>query len=136
MQINQVLWVINGENQSVIPVQIVEKVTKETSSGVKTEFVVQTTTGKKLNLSSLSGPYFEKSLDASNHLLAVAHQLIKKVITRAEESAQKFQLVEQPEPDPVQYHEDHDMMYQEEPEVVTLPDGRQARVRIKLPEAQ
>jgi len=136
MQINQVLWVINGESQTVIPVQIVEKVTKETSSGVKTEFVVQTVTGKKANLSSLSGPYFEKSLDASNHLLAAAHQIIKKVIARAEESAQKFQLVEQQDPDPVQLDETDDTIYHDEPEVVTLPDGRQARVRIKLPEAQ
>lgn len=136
MQINQVLWVINGESQTVIPVQIVEKVTKETASGVKTEFVVQTVTGKKVNLSSLNGPHFEKSHDAYNHLLAAANQLIKKVIARAEEAAQKFQTVEQPVHEPVQSVEDDDTIYQDEPEMVVLPDGRQARVRIKLPEAQ
>lgn len=135
MQINQVLWVINGENQNVIPVQIVEKVTKETSSGVKTEFIVQTTTGKKVNLNGINGPCFESSHDAYNHLLAAANQLIKKVIAKAEEAAKKFQSVDNPAPSPVQFDEEDDTMYQEEPEIVTLPDGRQAKVRIKLPEA-
>jgi len=135
MQINQVIWVINSENQSVIPVKVVEKITKETSTGVKTEFIVETVTGKKVNLSNLNGPYFEKSLDASNHLLATAHQLIKKIIAKAEEAAQKFGYVEQNAPQDVQLDEEDDTMYQEEPEVITLPDGRQARVRVKLPEA-
>lgn len=135
MQINQVLWVINGENQTVIPVQIVEKVTKETASGVKTEFIVQNIAGKKFSLNSLNGPYFERSSDAYNHLLSAAQNLIKKVISRAEEAAQKFQIVEQVVQQPVQFDNEGDTMYQEEPEVVTLPDGRQARVRIKMPEA-
>ena len=136
MQINQILWVINGENQSVIPVQIVEKVTKETSSGVKTEFIVQSVTGKKVNLNSINGPHFESSHDAYNYLLKTADQLIKKVIAKAEESAKKFETSEITNQPPVQFDEEDDTMYQEEPEMVTLPDGRQARVRIKLPEAQ
>ena len=135
MQINQVLWVINGENQSVIPVQIIEKVTKETSSGVKTEFIVQTVTGKKVNLNSINGPHFVSSHDAYNHLLKTADQLIKRVIAKAEESAKKFHAIEIPNQEPVQFDEEDDTIYQEEPEVVTLPDGRQAKVRIKLPEA-
>jgi hypothetical protein len=135
MQINQVLWVINGENQNVIPVRIVEKVTKETASGTKTEFIVETVTGKKISLTNLNGPYFESSLDASNHLLATAHQLIKKIIAKAEEAAQKFGHVEQSAPQNVQLDEEDDTIYQEEPEMVTLPDGRRARVRVKLPEA-
>lgn len=135
MQINQVLWVINGENQTVIPVQIVEKVTKETSSGVKTEFIVQSVAGKKVNLNSINGPHFESSHDAYNYLLKTADQLIKKVIAKAEESAKKFQTSEITNQPPVQFDEEDDTMYQEEPEMVTLPDGRQARVRIKLPEA-
>ena len=136
MQINQILWVINGETQTVIPVQIVEKVTKETSSGVKTEFIVQTIAGKKVSLNSLNSPYFESSLDASNHLLAAAHQLIKKVIAKAEEAAKKFPTNEISVQEPVQFLEESDTIIQEEPEFITLPDGRQARVRIKLPEAQ
>lgn len=136
MQINQILWVINGANQAVIPVKVVEKVTKETATGTKTEFIVETTQGKKVNLSSLNSPFFEASLDAYNHLLAAAHKLIKNVIARAEESAKKFGLDEQILQDPVQFDENDVMMNQEEPEMVTLPDGRQARVRIKLPEAQ
>ncbi len=135
MQINQVLWVINGENQNVIPVRIVEKVTKETASGTKTEFIVETVTGKKISLTNLNGPYFESSLEASNHLLASAHQLIKRIIAKAEEAAQKFGHVAQSAPQNVQLDEEDDTIFQEEPEMVTLPDGRQARVRVKLPEA-
>lgn len=135
MQINQVLWVINGENQSVIPVKIVEKVTKETAAGVKTEFIVETVTGKKTPLSSISGPHFEDIHDASNHLLNAATELIGRVIARAAESARKFQNVVPMVQQPVQLDEEDDTMYQEEPEMVTLPDGRQAKVRIKMPEA-
>ena len=135
MQINQVLWVINSENQNVIPVKIIEKVTKETASGVKTEFIVETVTGKKTPLSSISGPHFEDIQDASNHLLTAASELINRVISRAVESAKKFQNVAPVVQKHVQFDEEDDTMYQEEPEMVTLPDGRQARVRIKLPEA-
>jgi len=135
MQINQVIWVINSENQSVIPVKVVEKITKETSTGVKTEFIVETVSGKKVNLSSISGPHFEDIQEASNHLLNAATQLIERVISKAVEAARKFQNVAPAAQKMVQLDEEDDTMYQEEPEVITLPDGRQARVRVKLPEA-
>jgi len=43
--------------------------------------------------------------------------------------------VEIPEEHQVQIAETDDTIVKEEPEFITLPDGRQARVRIKLPEA-
>jgi len=135
MQINQVLWVINSENQSVIPVKVVEKVTKETASGTKTELIVSTVTGKKINLSHLNSPYFEKSSDAYNHLMSAANKIIKTVIAKAEELAKQLGSVEIPEEHQVQIAETDDTIVKEEPEFITLPDGRQARVRIKLPEA-
>ena len=134
MQINQVLWIINNDSQSVIPVRIVEKVTKETISGVKTEFIVETVSGKKTSLSSINGPHFEDIQDASNHLLNSATELINRVIAKATESARKFQNVSHSVQKHVQFDDDDDKMYQEEPETVTMPDGRQVKVRIKLPE--
>ena len=90
MQINQILWVINSENQAVVPVKIVEKVTKETILGTKTEFIVSMISGKKLNLSQINGRYFEKSSEAYDYLLSSAVKLIKAVIVKAEETAVQF----------------------------------------------
>ena len=133
MQINQVIWVINSENQSVVPVKVVEKIIKETASGVKTEFIVETVGGKKSSLASTSGPYFEDIQEATSYLLNVATELINKVINRAAEAAKKFQS-ETSAPQVVQSEAPDGTMYQEETELVTLPDGRQAKVRIRLPE--
>jgi hypothetical protein len=130
MQINQIIWAIDNKNQIIVPLQIVEKVTKETAAGVKTEFVVQSVDGKKFKLSAIEGNYFEKSADAYNHLLATAQKFIENIVTQAEEMAQTFQNVEKKAQTQVQTDSESDTMYQEEPPLVKLPDGRQARVRV------
>lgn len=137
MHINQILWVISGENHTVTPVQVIEKVTKETALGVKTEFIVRNASGARYNLAAVKAPYFESSAEVYEYLSAAADALIKKVIASAEIHAQKFAIVSQNDQDvnePVQNTMNHDIMNQEEQTLVTLPDGRQAKVRIKLPE--
>jgi hypothetical protein len=133
MHIGQILWFINGENQSVVPVKIVEKVTKETITGVQTEFIVETASGKRSNLTSINGPYFEQIEQASEHLRNAANELINRVIAKAQETAKKFQvkseaLDEQPI---VQNVAEPYTMDQVDDSFITLPDGRQAKVRIK-----
>ena len=134
MHIGQILWFINGENQSVVPVKIVEKVTKETAAGIQTEFIVETVSGRRSNLTSVKGPYFEKIEEASEYLLSTANELVSRVIASAQENAKKFQVKSENsnEPDIVQNTIEPYTMKQVDDSFVVLPDGRQAKVRIKV----
>lgn len=128
MKINQILWVINNETRAVVPVKIVEKITKETVSGQKIEFIVELINGKKRNLSELGATFFESPEEAREYLLHAATNLVDEIVSRAIEVAQKFL---SPDSD-VQESLASDMIQGEpEPEMITLPDGTKARLRIK-----
>lgn len=141
MHISQILWAINSANQTLVPIKIVEKVIKETVEGVKTEFIVQTVNGKKINLSTINAPYFENIEDASAYLLNAANNIISRVIAKAQEDAKKFHVtveqVNEQHKNVVSYVQTPSEQYtidQVDDSFITLPDGRQAKVRIKLPE--
>ena len=132
MQINKVLWVIST-NQTIVPVRIVEKITKETSTGTETEFVTESVNGKRVALSDINGRYFESSGHAHDHLMSAAQSLITGLIRKAEEAAKRAWHTSDPQQEELQeivQNEVSDViMNQEAPETITLPDGRQAKVR-------
>jgi hypothetical protein len=131
MRINQVLWVINSETKNVIPVKIVEKITKETSAGESTEFILESVSGKKMSLSSLKDAYFQSSQEAQQHLLSSAAKLIDEIIARAVKSSEKFFQDSRVHEEP-----SHDIVQEvDQPDFVMLPDGTRARLRIKDLEA-
>ena len=80
MKINQILWIINGETKNLVPVKIVEKITKETSLGQQIEFVIETVSGKKRNLSEIKDRYFETSDEARIFLLESASKMINEIV--------------------------------------------------------
>ena len=130
MKINQVLWVIDNKTQTIVPVKIVEKVTKETLEGSKTEFIVQTPANKKVNLNTIDGRTFENLNDAKKFLLDSALELVSTIIQRAQAVAEKVGFYG------VQEDTENDII---EPETnnndfITLPDGRVAKVKVKIPE--
>lgn len=127
MRINQVLWVINSETKNVIPVKIVEKITKETSTGESVEFILESVSGKRMNLSTLKETYFQTSQEAQQHLLSSAARLVEEIMARAIKSSEKFFQENHVQEEPV-----HDNIKgADQPEIVTLPDGTKARLRIK-----
>lgn len=131
MKIGKILWVINGDAHTIVPVKIVEKITKETLQGEQIEFVIETTSGKKLNLSNLKDRYYETIDEARNFLLTAAQNLINEIVDKALNSSKKFQV----EHDPVQLADRLDTIdHAEVPTAVELPDGTMARVRIKVPQ--
>lgn len=127
MRINQILWIINNESKSVVPVKIVEKITKETLEGERIEFVVESVQGKRKNLSEMKVTYFETHEDARKHLLDSAINLIDGIISRAIEISEKFS------DDSVVHENQPSDTIQEgpSPELVILPDGSRARLRIR-----
>ena len=130
MKINQVLWVIDNKTQTIVPVKIVEKVTKETLEGSKTEFIVQTPANKKANLNSVDGKSFESLNEAKKFLLDSAQELVSSIIQRAQMVAEKvgfFHAQEEIQSDIIEPEINTD-------DFITLPDGRLAKVKVKMPE--
>jgi len=126
MKINQLLWVLDSKTNSVVPVKIIEKVTKETAQGVESEFIVLTTTEKRAHLNQIEGRYFEELDDARASLLSSAKNLIDNVIDRARNMSIKFG------PDLVQLEHNSDTIEPEQvDDFIILPDGTKAKVRIK-----
>jgi hypothetical protein len=126
MKINQLLWVIDAKTNSVVPVKIIEKVTKETSTGVESEFIVETLTQKRASLNQIQGRYFESLDEARKMLIVSATNLIDSVIEKARTSSVKFG------PNLVQLDHNNDTIPLEPvDDFITLPDGSLARVRIK-----
>lgn len=134
MKIGKILWVINGETRTIVPVRIVEKITKETVQGERVEFIIETTGGKKLNLSSVKDSYYETVEEARSYLLTAAQRLIDEIVVKAQDAARKFQSDQISDHDPVQPARRHDTIVSEEASTaIELPDGTMARVRIKMP---
>lgn len=134
MKINQVIWVINSETKAIVPVQVVEKVIKETADGVNTTYIVATSSGKRGPLSE-KDRYFENLSDAKKFLLEAAMKLIEEVVVRAQAAAEKFQIYDDEKP-VMQPTIQHDIIEStEDPQLVTLPDGRVAKLgKVKIPE--
>ena len=130
MHINQILWIINSTDINILPVKIIEKVTKETASGTKTEFVVKTTAGRTFNLSDLKSPYFESLEAVRSHLLEKTMVFIENAITDATAAATTLNDV-----NGVSLVMNNDVtvvsaLPDEENHMITLPDGKRARVRV------
>lgn len=134
MKINQLIWIINGETKNVIPVKIVEKVIKETADGSQTAYTVMTPGGKKTTLSD-SHLYFQTVEEAKKYLVDAAMSLVEEVIKRACVSAEKFGF-QLDGINPVHLQDSDDIIEPDaDPALITLPDGRVARLgKVKLPE--
>jgi hypothetical protein len=132
MRINQVLWVIHGETKTVIPVKIIEKITKETSAGEIVEFVFETTSGKRRNLSDLKDRYFETPEEARSFLVETATHLIDEIVNRAIDTSKKLSDFEQQDSgQPVLLPEKRDTIDLRSEGTMELPNGQVARVRIR-----
>jgi hypothetical protein len=134
MKINQLIWVINGDTKNIIPVKIVEKVIKETASGSQTAYTVMTPAGKKSPLSD-DHLFFQTLEEAKNYLVEAAMALVSEVVRKAQVSAEKLGVTIE-ETNPVHLQDPDDIMEPDaDPALVTLPDGRVARLgKVKLPE--
>ena len=131
MHINQILWFINSKDTNILPVKILEKVTKETASGTKTEFVVKTATGRTFNLSDVKSPYFENLEAVRSHLLEKTMVFIENAITDAAAAATALNDTNGVSLAMNQDSPEISTLPDEENHMVTLPDGKRARVRVR-----
>jgi hypothetical protein len=143
-QVGQVLYIINSESTQVIPVQVVEQVTRKTLDGEKVTYIVKLP--KKLKgaevdtvpLDKIKGDFFSSSDKAKERLTSNALRNVERIIKNAENLSRgafgESASVSSDIFDISSSSGDSDEIEREgEPddaEVVILPDGTKAKVRL------
>jgi len=81
-KIGQILYTCNEKKMNIIPLQVVELVTRTTREGSKKEYIVILPDQEKTEapLSSIKGDVFKDINDIKNHLLKNAENSINKMI--------------------------------------------------------
>lgn len=126
MKINQILWVIDSKTNSIVPVKVVEKLTKENEEGTSSEFIVLTLDSKKVSLDKIGSVYYDTLDGAKQHLYSAANELIEKIVDRAQNLSKRFGN------NIVQSDNQYDIInLDNKSELITLPDGTVAKLKFK-----
>ena len=140
-RVGQILFVIPAGKVGMVPIQVVEEITKKTLSGSAVSYVVRINkAGKTGDISSIDGEIFESAPMAQKTLLDRSNSAVVQMVQRAVAQAQEWypQLTASAQQQPA---DDGEMLTLKGPNegpavvdenVVTLPDGTTAR--LKLPE--
>lgn len=140
-RVGQILFVIPAGKVGMVPIQVVEEITKKTLSGSAVSYVVRINkAGKTGDISSIDGEIFESAPMAQKTLLERSNSAVVQMVQRAVAQAQEWypQLTASAQQQPA---DDSEMLTLKGPNegpavvdenVVTLPDGTTAR--LKLPE--
>ena len=124
--VGQVLYVASSTSINVIPVQIVEELTKRTLAGEETTYVIRLgQDDKKMQLSEVEGDIYESCDQMKLALINRITSSISKLIVVAEQKAVKWYGVGSVESIPESIHENHD---ESDDVQVVLPDGTRARL--------
>lgn len=150
-KVGQVLFVVPTDSTIVVPVQVAEEVTKKTVHGSVTTYMITYRAQKEeklIDLKQLKGELFETSAQARKILTERAVTAINRVVEQAvnlaqtrypgsfENSSSETQgnVFEIKQLEGVQELETVPQQLEEE-NVITLPNGVQARARIVLPDS-
>lgn len=85
--VGQVLFILMNDENQVLPVHVIERVTRETSSGQTTQYIVSTSDGKKLILSKINGIPYSNIDDLRGTMISNVTRAIDNIISRAESVA-------------------------------------------------
>lgn len=131
-KVGDILWVVGREIPGVRVYQVVEELTKKTLTGTITTYTAQTPTSsgklKKVNLDSLSenNDIFASVEEAKKKMFGRFELAINKMINGNKNLIRKYLSEEQVKPKIEEKLEEGNM--------ITLPDGTKARVKINLGE--
>lgn len=135
-QVGQILYVINHDSTQVVPIQVIEQVTRRTLAGEEVSYMI-TVPGKTVKpaaLDKIKGEIFVSLEETRDYLRNNALAAIENVITRAMMLSESFpteseepisavaEELSEPEAPPSPESEDSD--------VVLLPDGTQAKINL------
>ena len=142
-KIGQILFVAATASTPPYPMQVAEVITKQTLQGNVTRYVVNLPGDNgSTELESIEGQIFDSAEKARTSLIENATKTINKMIERAVAVSRKnyphaapsaVNNVIMDDPDPIA---PDNIMDDDEGSIVTLPDGKQARVRsVKMPDS-
>lgn len=131
-KVGQVLYVVFKGEKRVVPLQIIEEITRKTLEGLKVDYKLRSGPEDKsfINFNDIDGDVFETPELAIEVLTDRAKNSIEKIVSIAAEKAKTlFSVVERQVKENVQ-QESEDA--QEEEVRVKLPDGSYARVKFPV----
>ena len=129
-KVGDILWVVGRETPGVRAYQVVEELTKKTLTGTITTYTAQTPTSsgklKKVNLDSLSenNDIFGNIEDAKKEMFGRFEKAVNKMIEANQNLIRRYLTKE----------ENLGEVGKKDEELITLPDGTKARLKINLGE--
>lgn len=139
--VGQVLYAVFKKDNKVIPVLVVEEITKRTKDGVRIDYTVQvgpnsSSKDSTINLSSIEGEIFSSTAEAVDTLTSRAKTAIAKLVENARQKASVWYEAETKESrenflsqEPNSSIDDVAPAFEEDqPVMITLPDGTRAKV--------
>ncbi len=122
--IGQIIYVVSSDN--VLPYQVVEENVKSTLAGTQVSYVVRCgPNNDHIELSKVNGEIFTSIADVQQSMLLKVTAFVNKHIDQAIKKEQLWYSEEKSQP-----REKVDDVVQE---TMILPDGRVAKVNIKMP---
>lgn len=142
-RVGQVIYVLNNESSQVIPIQVVEQVTRVTLDGEKISYMINVPhnrgeVSKPAPLEKVKGEIFDSLAEAREHLRKNALRAVESIVKKAQKMAEvSFGTVESDDPVSAVIGRSDKKEAKETPKgddddsnVVVLPDGTKARVKI------
>lgn len=136
--VGQVIYVLSTESNQVVPIQVVEQVTRQTLEGTKVSYMIKVPHQKSdpvepAPLEKIKGEIFDTIDEAHAHLRENALRAVEGIIDRAKKMATAS--FGRPEPAPLESAFTAPDSYEEQQEetsdnVVVLEDGTKAKIRI------
>ena len=135
-KVGQILYMTNTKNLKIIPVQVIEEVTRTTLSGIEKTYMVQFPDSKKTiaDISSLKGDFFQdvetlrtvmiqNATNSINKMITVANVLAKEEYNFHEEVSEEKNIVQND--NSVQVETNNDII------LVDLGNGVKAKMNTK-----
>lgn len=138
--VGQIVYVVLKKENKVIPVQVIEEITKKTLKGEEVTYMIRSNAGEPMLISQVAGEVFATSEEARTVLTQRAINAINSLVNAAVQKAREWfpTGIEKPagtEPNVSELIGTHDGG-DDESMFVELPDGSKARVKqIKVADA-
>lgn len=144
--VGQVIYVVLKKNRTVVPMQIIEEITKKTLQGSLVTYQVMAGTDPKnsILIEQVDGEIFESAEAARKALIERASASIDKIIKGAQAQARTWYVNQANPPEfiPQLSEEGHDqalvdsfanVVEESDGQMIQMPDGTMARARVRLP---
>jgi hypothetical protein len=128
--IGQVLFVVDKKSAKVFPIQVIEEITKKTIQGEIVSYVVSVGSGEGERL-PLDDFKHHEVFDSAESVKIALSKRAAETISRIVDSAAQKAVEWYASATVVESHDDHDVASPHDGMMVTLADGRIAKVNVR-----